>query len=563
MMQAETAVAYFSMEIGLQPDIPTYAGGLGMLAGDMVRAAADQGMPLVAVSLLYRKGYFAQHIDEQGWQRESPQAWSVEDHLAELPTRCVVAIEGRTVVVRAWRYVVTGVGGGRVQVLLLDTDVEPNSAWDRTITNSLYDGDDHYRLCQEVILGVGGVRMLRALGYTDIRRYHMNEGHAAMLVVELLSEQREAHGHEEASPQDIEAVRERCVFTTHTPVAAAFDQFPIEMVQRVLGDLRIPAHLPEHFCIGGRVNLTYLALANSGYINGVAKRHRETAQQMFAAYRIDSITNGVHAATWVCEPLQRLFDLHIPGWRIDNASLRYALSIPRAEIVEAHNEAKRALLDDVERLSGVRLAPDVMTIGFARRATQYKRFELLFDDVDRLMGIHRDVHPIQIILGGKAHPADTPGKVAIQHIVELSKRLRGKLEVVYLEDYDMAKAQRMISGCDLWLNTPQPPLEASGTSGMKAALNGVPSLSVLDGWWIEGCIEGVTGWSLDGTGESPSTTTREEAHHLYDRLADRVLPLFYETPDAYVDVMRHAIALNGSFFNAQRMIGQYMAKAYF
>ncbi|MGD2117673.1 MAG: alpha-glucan family phosphorylase [Chromatiales bacterium] len=562
-MQDSPVIAYFSMEIGLQPDIPTYAGGLGMLAGDTVRAAADMGVPLVAVSLLYRNGYFRQQLDASGWQAEASQTWQVEDHVEQLPGRCKVEIDGRTVVLRAWRYQVVGLGGQSVTVLLLDSDLPENSDWDRSITHNLYGGDEYYRLCQEMVLGVGGVRLLHRLGYESISRYHMNEGHAAMLVLELLEEQRVIAGHAHATIEDVDAVRRQCVFTTHTPVAAGHDRFPLDLLRRVLGKLALPEQLEAEFCHEGRLNMTFLALATSHYVNGVAKKHRETAQFMFARYRIDSITNGVHAATWVCPPFQQLFDQHIPGWKADNASLRYALTIPHDSIREAHRQAKARLLQHVQQTTGTVLAPGMMTIGFARRVTQYKRFDLLFQDIQHLRSIARNAGAFQLVFAGKAHPRDVPGKQLIQKIYALHEQLRGEIDIVFLENYDMVTAQMMTSGCDLWLNTPQPPLEASGTSGMKAAMNGVPSLSVLDGWWNEGCIEGITGWAIGDRHVVASLTASQEANALYDTLEQVVLPAFYSNDNFFVDIMRHAIALNGSFFNTERMLNQYVTKAYF
>lgn len=562
-MMEQPHIAYFSMEIGLAPDIPTYAGGLGVLAGDTIRAAADQGIAMVAVSLLYRGGYFTQHLDGAGRQTESEQLWRVEDRLERLPTRCTVQIEGREVQLCVWRYAVTGLNGHVVPVLLLDSDVDGNTAEDRRITRRLYGGDEHYRLCQEVVLGIGGVCTLRSLGYTNLVRFHMNEGHAAMLVVALLEERRRAGGHAIATAEDADAVRRQCVFTTHTPVAAGIDRFPLELARRVLGPYMVPEHLEDEFCHEGRLNMTYLALANSHYVNGVAKRHREIAQHMFAEYRIDSITNGVHAATWTAPAMQALFDRYIPGWRADNASLRYALTIPREEIRAAHADAKRRLLQLVEGDSGERMDPTLMTIGFARRATQYKRLDLLFDDLERLRAIARHQGAMQLVFAGKAHPDDEPGKEMIRHLFAVRGQLRDEIQLVYLTDYGMATAQAMTAGCDLWLNTPQPPLEASGTSGMKAALNGVPSLSILDGWWIEGCIEGITGWAIGSRNGDAMDDAAGAADALYDKLEQVVLPAFYRDGDGFVDVMRHAIALNGSFFNTERMIDQYVTKAYF
>ena len=563
-MTEERKIAYFSMEIALAPGMATYSGGLGVLAGDTVRSAADLSVPMVAVSLLHRKGYFHQTIDAVGWQRESTDEWPIENFLVEVPGRAEVTLEGRTIFLRAWRYDVRGSGGFQVPVYFLDADLQENSAWDRTLTDSLYGGDHHYRLCQELILGIGGVRMLRRLNYTDLERFHMNEGHASLLVLELLDEEARKAGRQRITHEDVESVREKCVFTTHTPVPAGHDQFSMELVQRVLGRREV-YDMEDVFCCEGRLNMTFLGFNLSHYINGVAKRHGEVSRRMFAGYQIDSITNGVHAATWVAEPYKQLYDKHIPGWEQDNFSLRYALSIPKEQIWSAHVEAKTRLIESVNLRTnpGFDMAP--LTVGFARRAATYKRADLLFHDIDRLKRIASKAGTLQVIYAGKAHPQDHGGKDLIQRIFQYKESLKSDINITYLEGYDLNLGKLITSGVDIWLNTPEPPLEASGTSGMKAALNGVPSLSILDGWWIEGCLEGVTGWAIgkDGRSIDEPADRSKDASSLYDKLEQAVVPLFCQERDRFIDVMRHCIALNGSFFNTQRMVQQYVLKAYF
>lgn len=560
-----TKIAYFSMEIALADALPTYSGGLGVLAGDTVRSAADGGVPMVAVSLVHRKGYFRQRLDAGGQQREEPWTWSPETTLVEAAARVSVNIAGREVVVRAWRHEVGGVGGHVVPVLLLDTDVAGNADEDRRITDYLYGGDEAYRLRQEIVLGIAGVRMLRALGYDGLRRFHMNEGHAALLVVELGHEEMRRRGLTRVTPEVADAVRPLCVFTTHTPVPAGHDQFALQLVAALITDYGDAcAERLAEFCLDGRLNMTYLALDNSHYVNGVAKKHGEVSRQMYAQYKVDSITNGVHVAHWAAPALQALYDRHIGGWRHDSASLRYALGIARQEVWAAHQAAKDELIHHVNARSGAALFGNVFTIGYARRMTPYKRPDLLFHDLERLVALHHGAGPIQVIYAGKAHPRDGGGKELIRKVHAHIAALRGRLDVVYLEDHDMALARRMVAGVDLWLNTPLPPLEASGTSGMKAAVNGVPQLSVLDGWWIEGCIEGVTGWAItNGHATATGENRPADAAALYNKLENTILPLYYGERDRYIDVMRHAIALNASFFNTERMVDQYLRKAYF
>lgn len=565
-MKAMPHIAYFSMEMALRPEMPTYSGGLGILAGDHLRSAADLEVPLVGITLLHRQGYFTQRIDPQGRQIEDACPWPVGRYARELPSRAVVHIEGRPVAVRAWQFDMPGPASFVVPVLLLDTDLPENAEWDRHLTDRLYGGDNYYRFCQEVVLGIGGVRMLQALGFDTVQRYHMNEGHAALLALELLDRAAAAAGRVEFTHEDVERVRAQCVFTTHTPVPAGHDKFPLNLVAQVLGRNDFQEHR-EVFCCDGVLNLTYLALNLSHYHNGVARQHSEVTQRMFPRYVIDAITNGVHAATWTSEPFQQLFDRHIPDWRRDYFSLRNALRIPREEVRAAHQQAKERLLTHVKQSSGRDFKPGVLTLGFARRAATYKRADLLFQDTARLKAIAKSAGGLQLVYAGKAHPADQPGKDLIARVVSLERGLRPEVELVYLENYDMELGRLLVAGVDVWLNTPAPPQEASGTSGMKAALNGVPSLSVLDGWWVEGHIEEVTGWAI-GKPWSPSPAAdandgTQDAESLYRKLQEQVVPLFCRRDNAFADVMRHAIALNGSFFNTHRMVEQYMSKAYF
>jgi len=553
-------VAYFSMEIAVDAAFATYAGGLGVLAGDTLRSAADLGVPIAAVTLLHRKGYFRQHLDGQGKQSETAQEWTPEKVLESVGPTVSVELRGQTVKVRAWRHWVVGISGHRVPIYFLDADLPENPAWERTLTDCLYTGDQTYRLCQEAVLGIAGVRLLRALGYGEIERFHMNEGHSALLVLALLEERVNSQDVAAASSDDLEAIRSQCVFTTHTPVPAAFDQYPLDLASRVLGPEVIAILGKTNCCPPNTLNMTYLALRCSRYINGVAMRHGELSQTMFPNYPIHSITNGVHAATWTCAAFQQLFDKHIPEWRHDNLYLRYAIGIGLHEIQNAHREAKGNLLREIQAATGVKLSESVATFGFARRAAEYKRADFVFADLQRLRAIHQKAGSFQIVFAGKAHPQDEAGKAVIHRVFEAAAVLRDTIPVVYVPDYDLRWAHLLTSGVDLWLNTPHRPLEASGTSGMKAALNGVPSLSVRDGWWVEGHFEGVTGWSI-GYDEDPEEHAVELAS-LYSKLEDTILPMFYTKPDAYAQVMRSAIAVNGSFFNTQRMISQYLLDAY-
>jgi glycogen phosphorylase len=553
--------AYFSMEIALEASLPTYAGGLGILAGDTLRSAADMGLPMAGVTLLHRKGYFEQHLDARGHQSETPSNWRPESVLQPLEARATLQLEGQKIAIRAWQYTVRGCSGHTVPVYLLDTALPENSPFVQTLTDHLYGGDEHYRLCQEAVLGLGGVAMLRQLGHHHLMTFHMNEGHPALLVLALLEEHVAGRPLTEASAEDIDLVRKKCVFTTHTPVPAGHDQFSQDMALGVLGPDRTAA-LAKAGCLAGNVlNMTDVGLHCAHYINGVAMTHGAVSRGMFPEYSIRAITNGVHAGTWASPPFQALYDRHIPEWRRDNLYFRYAIGIPLKEIRDAHARAKGLMIGEIARTTGVQLDPNVLTIGFARRATAYKRADLLFSDLERLRAIALKVGPLQIVYGGKAHPEDEPGKEQIRHVFWAMAALKSTIRSVYVENYDMRWASLMTSGVDLWLNTPQRPYEASGTSGMKAALNGIPSFSVPDGWWLEGHVEGATGWDI-GRDEIPETSADEIAA-LYHKLETIIVPMFYGRPEAYAEVMRLSIALNGSFFNTQRMLAQYVLDAYF
>ena len=559
----ERIIAYFSMEIGLESNLPTYSGGLGVLAGDTIKSCADQGVPLVGITLLNEKGYFYQKIDQDGNQIEMPVNWSVDDFLTLLPERTNITIEGRNVAVQVWLYIVTGICGATVPVYFLDTNIEDNSEYDRKITSYLYGGDLQYRFAQEMVLGIAGVRILKELDHTKIRKYHMNEGHAALLTLELLEADKNDNN---KTDYDYEAVRQKCIFTTHTPVPAGHDKFTSDIVDRMYGDISRFGINNDIFA-DGKLNMTMLALRMSYYVNGVAKKHTEISCTMFPGYSIDCITNGVHSATWVSEPFAKIYDEYIPGWRKDNFTLRYAISIPRRKIWDAHTEAKKTLINEVNCLTNVGMDNDVLTIGYARRAAAYKRPNLIFYDINRLIKMNQDVGKMQIIFAGKAHPSDYDGKERIKHLHDRIKELSGEIKIVYLANYDMDLAKKMTSGVDVWLNTPQRPREASGTSGMKACHNGVLNISVFDGWWLEGYIKDVTGW---GIGPKPTDVIEDleadnsvDANDLYNKLENEIIPMFYTNKQKWMNLVRHNIALNASFFNTHRMIQQYITNAYF
>lgn len=548
-------VAYFSMEIGIQSDMPTYSGGLGILAGDFLRSAADLDIPLIGITLMYKRGFFRQIIDTDGQQQEENESWDPKKFCTKLPNTVKVKIRNRDVTVAAWLYELQGVHENTLPILLLDTDVPENSEYDRSLSYNLYGGDQEYRISQEIVLGIGGVKILDSLGCA-LDKYHMNEGHSAFLALEL---------YKKAPKNKLESVRSKCVFTTHTPVPAGHDEFERSHAEQVLGE-NIPSDLKDSLFVKNILNMTNIGMRFSSHINGVAKKHEEVAKKMFPEYHIESITNGVHSVFWTSKHFAKLYDKYLGNWREDSFDLRYAMSIPNQEIIKSHQKSKSDLIDFINSKHKAKFDPEIFTIGFARRAAAYKRADLLFTSNEKLVEIAEKFGGLQIIYAGKSHPHDEEGKSIIKRIVQTSKELQANklIKVIFLENYNIELAQLLVSGVDLWLNTPLRPLEASGTSGMKAAHNGVPQFSTLDGWWLEGHIENVTGWSM---GPHPSASDpgdpSKDDDDLYAKLEYVILPMYYESRDKWADIMKHTIALNASFFNTQRMLQQYVMGVYF
>ena len=545
-------IAYFSMEIGMNSAIPTYSGGLGVLAGDVIRSSADLRIPLVAVTLISKKGYLKQKISADGWQIEFPEEWDPSDYMKLLPETANVKISGRDVKIGVWAYEQESLTGGTIPVLFLTTDVEGNSQEDREITDFLYGGDEKYRLKQEIVLGIGGLRILEALK-VNVKKYHMNEGHSSLLTLELLKK----------NDLNADKVKNQCVFTTHTPVAAAFDKFSYDFLLKIL-ETEVPEEKLKEYGGTDKLNMTLLALNLSKYTNGVTEAHMEYSRKLFPGYHIQEITNGVHSYTWTCSQFRRLFDKCIPRWANEPELLVRVDTITDEELWEAHIEAKHELLDFVHSSSGLQLDTNALTLGFARRATEYKRATMIFSDLEKLKEVNSQ-GKIQLIFAGKAHPKDELGKKLIQEIYEYKTRLKDEIPIVYLENYNMGIAQKLTSGVDVWLNTPMPPMEASGTSGMKAAHNGVINFSVLDGWWIEGCVEGLTGWAI---GPSPDQALSEDKRRkreiadIYSKLEYVIIPKFYQERDSWISLMRNSIGKVAYYFNTHRMMRRYATDAY-
>jgi glycogen phosphorylase len=540
-------VAYFSMEIGIDDSIPTFSGGLGILAGDYLKSAADLGKPLVGVTILYNMGYFTQKI-ENGRQVEKYEHYDPRELMREVPEKVKVQIEGRDVLVRAWQYDLKGSTGKTIPILFLDTHCNGNRPWDEDITKNLYGGNHPYhRITQEVVLGVGGTRMLQALGYKP-EVYHINEGHGAFLTLELASQ---------LGSKD--KAKEKCVFTTHTPVPAGHDRFSYDLAYQVLGNY-LPSNIRE-MAGNYELNMTNLALSLSRYGNGVAKKHGEVARRMLNRKDIDSITNGVHSYTWTAKPMQAVFDEFIPEWRTDPIALAESGRIPDSALLMAHEESKEQMIDYVNTHNVLRAKfdPEIPTIGFARRFATYKRGNMALADLQRFVDIAGG--RAQLVYAGKAHPQDGGGHAIIEDLLRAASSLDGKVSVAFLPNYNMGIGALLTSGSDVWLNNPRKPEEASGTSGMKAAHNGNPHFSTNDGWWYEVPRLGDRkqgGW-LIGT-EDETSDWNLESQDLYRKLDKEVIPVLND-PKAHSEMMRESIK-NASYFNTHRMIKDYFDKAY-
>lgn len=595
--------AYFSAEFGLHSSLPIYSGGLGILSGDHAKEASDLGIPLVGVGFMYPQGYFRQRVPSHGWQEAvyeqldmgiAPIMPVMDDEQRE--KRVSVVMAGRTVSARIWHVRV-----GRVPLYLLDTDVDENDPWDRELSARLYSGDIEHRIRQEIMLGIGGVRALRAL---DVQPsvWHMNEGHSAFLILECIRELvSQGMTFEDAREQ---AAR-RSLFTTHTPVPAGHDSFPFHMVEQYFAgywdELGISRNqfldLGRHEeSWGTSFNMTVLALRMSGQANAVSKLHGEVSRAMWQPVwpdrkpediPITHITNGVHVPTWTPSEMAQLWRKYLgPDWmeKYDDPVIWERIDeIPGRELWELHQQLKRKMISYFQELarkrwingandptqvmtSGTFLQPEALTIGFARRFATYKRAMLIFRDVERLLRMSLDIHrPVQFVFAGKAHPEDDPGKQLIQNIYNLAKNHRFGGRIAFIEDYDMHMARYMVQGVDIWLNTPRRPREASGTSGQKATLNGIPNLSVLDGWWVEG-YNGANGWAF-GDGDDLKDHEAQDVRDseaLYTLLEDEIIPLYYardrdNTPRGWVEIMREAIKSNAPRFSTKRMVKEYAA----
>ncbi|MGE5245891.1 MAG: alpha-glucan family phosphorylase [Betaproteobacteria bacterium] len=603
---AGQSIAYFSAEFALHQSLPIYAGGLGVLAGDHCKEASDLGVPLIGVGFMYPQGYFHQHISAEGWQEESYERlnWAdapIEQAMTPDGKPCITAVPlgDRSVLVAVWRVRI-----GRAKLYLLDTDLEENAPWDRELSARLYGGDRETRIQQEIVLGIGGVRALKALG-SDPSVFHLNEGHAAFVVLQRIRDLIEAGSNFDDA---LEEIRRTTMFTTHTPVAAGHDAFPFQLVEKHLAGCwgTLGANRDRFLALGAhdngsgaQFNMTALALRSAGEVNAVSRVHGEVTRAMWGAIWPDVpeaerpvgyITNGVHVPTWIAADLAALFDRYLgPDWldRHDDPALWDGiLAIPDGELWSVRRALRQYLFTFVRErarqrwsedrvgiprvvAAGTLLEPEALTLGFARRFTAYKRAELVFRDPERLARILNDAaRPVQIIFAGKAHPADDPGHHLLQRVYRraLDPLFGGR--VAFVDDYDLHVAHFLVQGCDVWLNNPRRPLEASGTSGMKAALNGAPHLSIGDGWWAEG-FNGTNGWLVDGgvVSDDPDAVDAADANAMYRLLEEVIVPAFYDrdeegVPRRWLATVKDAIRSVAPRFAARRMVKQYVEEMY-
>jgi len=542
-------ISYFSMEIGLDNRFKNFAGGLGILAGDTLKSAADLGIDMVGITLNYSHGYFQQELDPvNGFQIEHPDNWDISKYLILEDKQFELELATGNIKVRIWRYEIKGFKS-IVPVYFLDTDFEANTPENRSICYNLYTSDSELRLKQEILLGMGGVKALETLGLNNITKYHLNESHAAFAILKL---------REDLKNPDI--VKSKICFTTHTPVMHGHKVYPLDTLQKVLKsddyNQISPADLDQ-----GLFNMSKFCLNNASFSNAVSKKHAIISRTMFPGYEIDFITNGVHSSSWSSQATKELFDKYLPGWQEDPMLLRNAEGIGDADIWETHHANKIGLIELVKEKTGTALDKDIFTIGFGRRVDQYKRQDLILHDIKRLQALAEKFDGLQVVFGGKAYPGSQAPDGSIATIYKLSKTDLGKLKIAYIPNYDMEVSLTMVSGSDLWLNNPLKPLEASGTSGMKAALNGVPNLSMVDGWWVEGVVEDVTGWAI-GDQSLDQTSDENDANLMYDALENKVLPTYYLDSKKWIEIQKQAISLNASHFNTERMLLEYVAKGY-
>ncbi|MEY3470945.1 MAG: GlgP2: glycogen phosphorylase [Candidatus Parcubacteria bacterium] len=530
--------AYICMEFGLSDDIKLYTGGLGILAGDTIKSFADLGLPVVGVGILYKHGYLDQTLDIEQGQISKPQEWDYSNKI-NLIGKTTIPLANETVSVNIWEYIYTSsISNKSVSIILLDTDLPENSADFRAVSDKVYAPEPEIFRRQLIVLGLGSKYALDSLGCKEINTFHLNESHSALisLVIDHPSSQ--------------------VVFTTHTPLLGGHTRLPIDWLKNICTEKQVQNLPKESFEDEQTINLTRLALTLADYSNAVSSKHQEVSQAMFPDHKIDYITNGIHSPTWVSQSIDQVLQNYFSGWKMHPEILRYIEGIPTSDIRKAHQVNKDNLANYLKEQENIDFLPDAFTIGFARRATEYKRANLIFSDIERLSKLAEKYKGINIIFAGKAYHTDLVGFDIIKRILNTAKEHNNQyLKIIYLPNYSMEMSKLLISGVDVWLNTPRISYEASGTSGMKASLNGVLNISTYDGWWPESGIHNINGWTISGHDEY------QEINSMYDNI-DNAMNTFYNNREKFTKMQRSAISLIGSYYNTHRMVLEYIRKGY-
>ena len=554
-------IAYFVMECAVDSRIPTYSGGLGILAGDTLQSFADMEVPAVCITLLWKNGFTNQKLSNDGSQIDSAQEWDIEKYMQPTNIKIKIPLGGKDVTITAFKYVVGSIkGDNEIDVYFLTPDTLENDPETRKICDRLYIAGGLTRLKQEIILGIGGYEMLKALNYRPFL-YHINESHSAFLIAGLMKDM-----------DDLNRVKLKVVFTTHTPIPAAFDKFEMKDVKDMLsgycGEKVFNDIYREDLEEKDELNLSWLAIKNAKNVVAVSRKHKFVSEHIFEGYKLKYVTNGIHHVKWASPHHKMLFTKFIAGWEEDPDLLRGASCIPDGDFLQAHILCKETLIETINSETDSSFVTSDFTIAMAKRITHYKRNNLILSNPDKLIEIAEKKGNIQIVFAGKAHPADTDGLAIIKSIYDVSRYISSKtkkVKIAFLENYNIHKANIILSGVDLWLNNPTRPLEASGTSGMKASLNGVPNFSVLDGWWLEACMEGINGW---GIGPKPAWTDlsySDDMHDLndiYGKLEFNILDLYYKNYSDYIKIMKMAVSSIAPHFNTHRMVSEYVTDLY-
>ncbi len=540
-------IGFVSMEFGLEDEMKTYCGGLGILSGDIFKSNTDLEYEMIGISILYKKGYFKQVI-VNGKQTEEDDLWDYKKFLTKVDKQFILKVNNLEINYQLWKYEYKSMASGFVNcIYFIDTDIESNTENIRILSDHIYPWDKTIWNMQEILLGLGAIDINKQLNL-GIEIFHLNESHSAVLALALRNEF--------SSEQE---VREHLVFTTHTPLEGAHQKMEINILKDLIGE-DLTNLIPKQLIVNNLVNYTDLCLYFAKTSNAVARRHKDVTLAMYPQYDIKYITNGVHTGTWVCEGLGKIYDTYLGNWRIDPNALRQIGVVPDQLLLDNHSSNKQNLCNYLKS-EGYDFDPNVFTIGFARRTTGYKRADFILSQIDRLKSIAKKYGKLQIVFSGKAYPTDEVGKQLVSRLIEAASLTDQHLSIAFVPNYGIKLAKTILLGCDLWLNNPMPPLEASGTSGMKASINGIPNFSILDGWWVEGHLEGETGWSIGQDLCVGDLCKLYETEDLYSKLENEIYNT-YQDKAKWVKLIKTCIALNGTYFNTHRVVQEYYLISY-